>query len=89
MVGFWPALQQTPRAVIVAPPPSVTTPPDEAVIAVILFTDNTETVGAVLMVSFLQLKIKITSSKERNNAKKTFIIFMAVDLVLIISNLTI
>lgn len=82
-------LQQIPRAVIVAPPSSVTTPPDEAVVAVILFTDETATVGAVLRNSFLQLKIEFRSSMVRIIAKKTLIVFMAVDLSLSYSNLII
>jgi hypothetical protein len=54
VVGFWLALQQTPREVTDAPPSEVISPPLVAVVAVILVTVATVTVGAVLMASFLQ-----------------------------------
>ena len=55
VVGLWLVLQQTPRVVTVAPPSEVTSPPEEAEFAMILVTAAIETVGAVLMASFLQL----------------------------------
>ena len=62
VVGFWLVLQQTPAAVIEAPPEDVINPPDEAEVAVIFETEVIDTTGAVLIASFLQLKIKENSN---------------------------